>query len=111
MPTLCVTEGEDADVEDSGTEEKCECEEIQSPNKTEILTTKLRDTSLLHQCTKTSVESQSGSLDDMDDCSCSKSKEASKLASPGGTVQRRSRSPARVKRRKVKNSDSDVENI
>lgn len=108
VPAVNVTEGEDADVEDSGTEEKSE----DDPIHTEIPTSKPKeDMLLLQQCTRTSVESQPGSLDDTDGPPVANSKEVRKLASPGGTIHKRSRSPARVKRRKVKNSDSDMENI
>ena len=70
---------------------------------------KKRDVSLLHQFTKTSVESQSGSLEDIDTESPPipiDSIEVPKMAG-GGTGQRRSRSPGRVKCRKPKDNELD----
>ncbi|KAK1876708.1 Retinitis pigmentosa 1-like 1 protein [Dissostichus eleginoides] len=70
---------------------------------------KKRDVSLLHQFTKTSVESQSGSLEDIDPESPPipiDSIEVPKMAG-GGTGQRRSRSPGRVKCRKPKDNELD----
>ncbi|KAK7893618.1 hypothetical protein WMY93_022770 [Mugilogobius chulae] len=97
---LAGTEGEDADVEDS--EEK-------SDHDAE---TKTEKTAPKHQFTRTSVESQPGSLEDIQQhCPSTNNIEVPKLASPGGTPQKRSRSPARVKRRKAINSDSDLDNI
>lgn len=105
VPAVCITEGEDADVEDSGTEEKSEDEQVQTQTETKA------DTSLLQQSSRTSVESQSGSVDDTDDSrGANSNKEVRKLASPGGTSHKRSRTPARVKRRKAKTSDSDMDN-
>lgn len=70
---------------------------------------KKRDVLLLHQFTKTSVESQSGSLEDID-AECPPipidSIEVPKMAG-GGTGQRRSRSPGRVKCRKPKDNELD----
>ncbi|KAI4793416.1 hypothetical protein KUCAC02_032736 [Chaenocephalus aceratus] len=70
---------------------------------------KKRDVLLLHQLTKTSVESQSGSLEDID-TECPPipidSIEVPKMAG-GGTGQRRSRSPGRVKCRKPKDNELD----
>ncbi|KAK5874904.1 hypothetical protein CesoFtcFv8_027449 [Champsocephalus esox] len=70
---------------------------------------KKRDALLLHQFTKTSVESQSGSLEDID-TECPPipidSIEVPKMAG-GGTGQRRSRSPGRVKCRKPKDNELD----
>ncbi|XP_030011919.1 retinitis pigmentosa 1-like 1 protein isoform X2 [Sphaeramia orbicularis] len=63
---------------------------------------------LLHQFTKTSVESQPGSLEDVDADSPPNpvdTIEVPKMASTGGAGQRRSRSPGRVQRRKPKESD------
>ncbi|XP_071061134.1 retinitis pigmentosa 1-like 1 protein [Pseudochaenichthys georgianus] len=70
---------------------------------------KKRDVLLLHQFTKTSVESQSGSLEDIDtDCPPIPidSIEVPKMVG-GGTGQRRSRSPGRVKCRKPKDNELD----
>lgn len=118
-----VTEGEDADGEDSGTEEKSEQEaekesdknETEEPtvaeNKPDVKPAKKDECSLLHQFTRTSVESQPGSLEDVDNPPAVNTIKVPKLASIGGTGQRRSRSPARVKRRKAKGSDSDIDII
>ncbi|XP_055084711.1 retinitis pigmentosa 1-like 1 protein [Periophthalmus magnuspinnatus] len=108
-PAVSATEGEDADVEDSGTEEKSDHEAENKTENTEPKLEKKPDTSLLHQFTKTSVESQSGSLEDI--TTSTTNMEVRKLASPGGRSQKRSRSPARVKHRKAKNSDSDLDNV
>lgn len=74
------------------------------------------EAALSHQFTRTSVESQPGSLEDAD---ANESRpnpvtsiEVPKMAaSGGGGGQRRSRSPARVKRRKPKESDVELDDI
>ncbi|XP_072305292.1 uncharacterized protein rp1l1a [Eucyclogobius newberryi] len=102
-PAVSATEGEDADVEDSGTEDKSDHEaemKIKLEIKTENIDPKLeknQSCSLRHQFTKTSVESQPGSLEDLQHCPSPKNVEGPKLVSPGGTIQKRSRSPAQVK--------------
>lgn len=126
MSAACVTEGDDDDVEDSGTEEKSDQEaekesannklekdtmEENKPENGDLKPTGKDECSLFHQFTRTSVESQPGSLEDIDKPPAVTAIEVPKLASIGGTGQRRSRSPARVKRRKAKGSDSDTDFI
>ena len=72
---------------------------------------------LLHQFTRTSVEVQPGSMEDinMDShlnpvSSIEVPKTAADVSTGGGASQRRSRSPARVKRRKPKESDVELDN-
>ncbi|XP_035533952.1 retinitis pigmentosa 1-like 1 protein [Morone saxatilis] len=100
---------EDA-VEEFKPEEEGEDEEV-NKNKREA-------GALLHQFTRTSVESQPGSLEDIGTESPQNpvnSIEVPKMAdggsTGGGTGQKRSRSPARVKRRKPKESDVELDDI
>lgn len=71
------------------------------------------DAALQHQFTRTSVESQPGSLEDVDlPPNIVSSIEVPKTGAGGGggggsAGQRRSRSPARVKRRKPKECDEE----
>lgn len=70
------------------------------------------DGALQHQFTRTSVESQPGSLEDVDlPPNTVSSIEVPKTGAGGGggssAGQRRSRSPARVKRRKPKECDEE----
>lgn len=130
-----ATEGEEADAEDSdtdnkrpsdtscdesgggekeeeeeaeGQEEKEEAVESKTEKEGEV---KKEDGVLFHQFTRTSVESQPGSLEDIDTDPPQKPVHAIKVpevgAGGGGSGQRRSRSPARVKRHKPKGSDGD----
>ncbi|XP_071320898.1 serine-rich adhesin for platelets [Trachinotus anak] len=155
-PAVCVTEGEEADAEDSDTdkrpsdtsadesgrevagttgdeEEKEEggdgdeeevvedaVEELkpEEEDEEEVNSNKKEDGALLHQFTKTSVESQPGSLEEIDMDSQRNSassievpKMAAGVSTGGGTTQKRSRSPARVKRRKPKESDVELDNF
>lgn len=139
-----MTEGEDADAEDSdtdkrspgdtsaeefgregaittgdGDEEEEAVEEIEPEEEEEEVNGNTKEDSvLLHQFTRTSVESQPGSLEDVHPDSPSLSvstmevpKMAEDVSTGGGTRQIRSRSPARIKRRKPKESDVEVDNF
>ncbi|XP_029941587.1 retinitis pigmentosa 1-like 1 protein [Salarias fasciatus] len=71
------------------------------------------DGTLLHQVTRTSVESQPGSMEeeDADAPNTVDAMEVPKMGGGGGgTGNRRSRSPARVKRRKPKETGEEMEN-
>lgn len=146
-PAVCVTEGEEADAEDSDTdckrasetsadepglegagttgdkEEKeggghGDEEEVvedaveefkpEKEDEEEVNSNKKEDGALLHQFTRTSVESQPGSLEDIDTDSPQNSMEVPKMAAAvstgAGTGQGRSRSPGRIKRHKPKES-------
>ncbi|KAI3365980.1 hypothetical protein L3Q82_009809 [Scortum barcoo] len=99
---------EDA-VEEFKTEEGEEEEE-----EGEVDGNKRVDGALLHQFTRTSVESQPGSLEAVDTDSPRNpvnSIEVPKMAAGGGVGQRRSRSPARVKRCKPKESDVELDDF
>lgn len=80
-------------------------------DKQEEENSKTEDGVLHHQFTRTSVESQPGSLDDIDvNPNPVSSIEVPKTGAGGGggsAGQRRSRSPATVKRRKPKESDEE----
>lgn len=131
-----ATEGEEADGEDSDTDckrpsdtsadesgrgvtENEEEKESSVEEEDEVNKNKKEDCALLHQFTRTSVESQPGSLEDIDTESPRHpvdSIEVPKMAaddvsSGGGAGQRRSRSPGRVKRRKPKESDVELDDI
>ncbi|XP_076579665.1 uncharacterized protein rp1l1a isoform X1 [Chaetodon auriga] len=103
--------GEEEVVEDAVEELKPEEEEEEvNENKT--------DGALLHQFTRTSVESQPGSLEDINTDSPHNTvnsievpKMGAGVSTGGGAGQRRSRSPARVKRRKPKESDVDLDDF
>lgn len=106
--------GEEEVVEDAVQEFKPEEE---GPEKGgEANRNKRLDGALLHQITRTSVESQPGSLEDIDaepPRNPANSMEVPKMAAGastgGGAGRRRSPSPARVKRRKPKECDVEVE--
>lgn len=132
IPAACMTEGEEADAEDSdidskrssdttadksGSEEKEESgedkdeeedavKEFKPEEEDKVNGSKREDGALLHQFTRTSVESQPGSLEDIDTESPQNpvdSIEVPNSTSTGGSKgQRRSRSPARVKQLKPK---------
>ncbi|KAM4560507.1 uncharacterized protein rp1l1a [Odontesthes bonariensis] len=149
---VCVTEGEEADAEDSedskrqsdtgaeeaggtgeeeekesgedGEEEEAQEEVVEEfkpeeeSEEEEVDKNKKEDGALLHQFTRTSVESQPGSMEDVDVNSSSKPvdyievpKMADGVSAGGGAGQRRSRSPARVKRRKPKEIDTELEDF
>lgn len=103
---------EEEAVEDAVEEFKPEEEEEEEGDQ---IRNKREDGNLLYQFTRTSVESLPGSLEDIDMDSPQnpvKSIEVPKQAaggSTGGAGQRRSRSPARVKRRKPKESDVELD--
>lgn len=130
-----MTEGEEADAEDSdidskrssdttvdksGLEEKEEggedkdeeedaVKEFKPEEEDKANGSKREDGALLHQFTRTSVESQPGSLEDIDAespqnpvDSAEVSKTADSISTGGRNGQRRSRSPARVKKLKPK---------
>ncbi|XP_034533670.1 retinitis pigmentosa 1-like 1 protein [Notolabrus celidotus] len=142
-----VTEGEEADAEDSedtdakrpsdtsvdesgqegggatGEEEEKEggddVEEFKpEEDEEEVNRNKKEDGALLQQFTRTSVESQPGSLEDIDTDSpripvqsIEVPKMAPEVSAGGGSGNRRSRSPARVKRRKPKLSDVEMDDF
>ncbi|XP_072235489.1 uncharacterized protein rp1l1a [Leuresthes tenuis] len=143
---VCVTEGEEADAEDSddskrqsdtgaeesgreetggsgedGDEEEAQedaVEEFKPEEDGEEEVDEKEDGALLHQFTRTSVESQSGSMEEVDVNSSSKPvdsigvpKMAAGVSAGGGAGQRRSRSPARVKRHKPKEIDTEPEDF
>lgn len=135
IPAACMTEGGEADAEDSdidskrssdttadklGSEEKEESgedkdeeedavKELKPEEEDKANGSKREDGALLHQFTRTSVESQPGSLEDIDAespqnpvDSTEVSKTADSISTGGSNGQRRSRSPARVKQLKPK---------
>lgn len=129
-----MTEGEEADAEDSDTDAKRpsdtsadesgreeagaagEEEESGDVNEEEVKGNKNPDGALLQQFTRTSVESQPGSLEDVDSPrnpvqSIEVPKMVAEESSGGGSGNRRSRSPARVKRRKPKMSDVELDDF
>ncbi|XP_070787045.1 retinitis pigmentosa 1-like 1 protein [Enoplosus armatus] len=127
-----VTEGEEADAEDSDTDKRPSDTSADESGRVEDTVEELKPEeeedegevnrkeggALLHQFTRTSVESQPGSLEDVNTDSPQNpvnSIEVPKMAvdvsTGGGTGQRRSRSPARAKRRKPKESDVELDNI
>uniref|UniRef100_UPI0037E751E8 retinitis pigmentosa 1-like 1 protein n=1 Tax=Semicossyphus pulcher TaxID=241346 RepID=UPI0037E751E8 len=143
-----VTEGEEADAEDSdtdgkrpsdtsmeesgreeagttGEEEEKECEgdvedEVEEfkPEEEEGDKKTKEDGALLQQFTRTSVESQPGSLEEIETDSprnpvqsIEVPKMADEVSSGGGSGNRRSRSPARVKRCKPKKSDVELDDF
>ncbi|XP_026158073.1 retinitis pigmentosa 1-like 1 protein [Mastacembelus armatus] len=157
-PAVCVTEGEEADAEDSDAESKCpgdsgvdeqgqkdvgstedeeaedgggggEEEEVleedvvedlnpDEEDEEEVNRNQGEDGALLHQFTRTSMESQPGSLEDIDRDSPQTSVNSTELpqtadavSTGGGTGQRRSCSQARVRRHKPKESDVELDNV
>lgn len=100
----------DSNGDESGEVQKADDED---PEETqEEVNSEKGDGPLQHQFTRTSVESQPGSLEDVDlPPNIVSSIEVPKTGAGGGgggggsAVQRRSRSPARVKRRKPKGCD------
>lgn len=117
---VCVTEGEEADAEDSDGDGKPPSADSAVEDAVEEFIPeepKKEDVTLLHQFTRTSVESQPGSLEDIDMNSPSipvdtieVPKVDDSVSTGGGAGHRRSRSPARVKRRKPKEGDDEMEN-
>lgn len=106
-------EEEREEEEDAAEESKPEEEEEEEAN-----TDKKEDGALPHQFTKTSVESQPGSLEDIDTDSPPNPVNSIEVPKMGGGVsggggggQRRSRSPARVKRHKPKGSDAEMDDF
>lgn len=127
-----MTEGEEADAEDSDADTKRRSDTSadesgrdgavavgDEEDKGEVNSDKREDGALLHQFTRTSVESQPGSLEDIDTDSPQNpvnSIEVPKMGAGisvggGGAGQRRSRSPARVKRRKPKECDVELDDF
>lgn len=127
-----MTEGEEADAEDSETDSKRlsdtsadesgrdgapgDKEETEGGGEGEVNGKKREDGALLHQFTRTSVESQPGSLEDVDTGSPQNPvnspevpKTGGDISAGGGACQRSSRSPARVKRRKPKECDVELD--
>lgn len=121
-----ATEGEEADAEESDTDNKhptdTSCDEsgnkeggeeeqaaVERKTEEEEKGVTKEDSALFHQFTKTSVESQPGSLEDVDMNPPQNPVHAIKVpkvgAGGGGSGQRRSRSPARIKRHKPKESN------
>ncbi|KAK9524035.1 hypothetical protein VZT92_017902 [Zoarces viviparus] len=136
---VTATEGEEADAEDSDTDgkrpsdtsadesgpegaratgEEGAVEEFQTEEEGDGEVNKRVDGALLHQDTRTSMESQSGSLEDVDTdehhhpvISIEVPKMAGGGSAGGSTGQRRSRSPGRVKCRKPKEADSELDDF
>ncbi|KAM6892871.1 uncharacterized protein PEZ65_022933 [Lycodopsis pacificus] len=136
---VAATEAEEADAEDSDTDGKRPSdtsadesgpegaratgdegavEEFQTEEEGDGEVNKRLDGALLHQYTRTSMESQSGSLEDVDTdahhhpvISIEVPKMAGGGSAGGGTGQRRSRSPGRVKCRKPKETDSELDDF
>lgn len=87
----------------------------------EVMKTKRDENALAHQYTRTSVESQPGSMEESDAISPANpvasvevQQTVPKMAagvSSGGKSPRRSRSPARVKRRKPKEIDGELDDF
>lgn len=126
-----ATEGEEADAEESDSDNKhpsdTSCDEcgnkeggeeeeeeeaaVESKTEEEEEDVKREDSALFHQFTRTSVESQPGSLEGVDvnpPQNLVHAIEVPKVGAGGGgggSGQRRSRSPARIKRHKPKESD------
>ncbi|XP_029369312.1 retinitis pigmentosa 1-like 1 protein [Echeneis naucrates] len=92
-------------------------EELKPDEEDEVVNSKKKEVDvLLHQFTKTSVESQPGSLEEVNMSSHLNpvsTIEGSKtvVSTGGGATQRRSRSPARVKRCKPKEKDIELDNL
>ncbi|KAM9328435.1 uncharacterized protein rp1l1a [Pholidichthys leucotaenia] len=129
-PAVCVTEGEEADAKDSDTDCKCQRgtiaeesapkgargnEEEDAVKESKIDENQQKNGALLHQFTRTSVESQPGSLEEIESDSPSNKvysievpKRPKELTAGGGTGQRRSRSPGRVKQRKRNEGDYEL---
>ncbi|KAG7237427.1 hypothetical protein INR49_032390 [Caranx melampygus] len=104
-------EGEEEVVEDAVEEFKPEEEDEEDGNKKE-------NGALLHQHTRTSLESLPGSLEEINMnsqpnpvSSIEVPKKAAAVCTGGCATQKRSRSPARVKRRKPKESDVKLEKL
>lgn len=102
--------GEEEAVKDAVEEDKPENKDGDMKEK------KGEAVALLHQFTRTSVESQPGSLEDINTespqnpvNSIEVPKISAGVSSGGGAGQRRSRSPARVKRRKPKECDEELD--
>lgn len=98
----------DGNGDESGEVEEMDDEDTYEKQKEE--SSKEGDGALQHQFTRTSVESQPGSLEDVDlPPNTMSSIEVPKTGAGGGSSagQRRSRSPARVKRRKPKECDEE----
>ncbi|XP_068575900.1 retinitis pigmentosa 1-like 1 protein [Cebidichthys violaceus] len=136
---VTATEGEEADAEDSDTDGKRPSDtSADSPGPEGARATgeedaaegfrpeeegdgevkKRVDGALLHQYTRTSMESQPGSLEDVDTdahhhpvISIEVPRMAGGGSAGGGTGQRRSRSPGRVKCRKPKETDSELDDF
>lgn len=108
--------GGDEEVGDAAEQSKPEEEEEEVEG--EVNSDKKEDSALLHQVTRTSVESQPGSLEDIDTDSpqtpvsaIEVPKMGAGVSLGGGTGPRRTRSPARVKRRKPKECDVELGDI
>lgn len=105
-------------AEQSKPEEEEEAAEEEEEVEGEVNGDKKEDSALLHQVTRTSVESQPGSLEDIDTDSpqipvsaIEVPKMGAGVSLGGGAGLRRSRSPARVKRRKPKECDVELGDI
>ncbi|CAN9498099.1 unnamed protein product [Ophioblennius macclurei] len=121
---VCMTEREETHTDDSDTDsnrpdntaadrDQEAREDAVKPELEKAEQNGAEDGSLLHQITRTSVESLPGSMEDVDRESPPNtvgSIEVPKVGGGGGgTGPRRSRSPARVKRRKAKETDKEME--
>lgn len=109
----------DEEKEEAGDGDAVEEFKPEEEEKEEEEVKKREEGTLLHQITRTSVESQPGSLEDVNTDSSHNpvnSIEVPKMADTGvstggGAGQRRSRSPGRVKRRKPKECDVELDNF
>lgn len=112
---MCVSEGEDANAGDSVTDMSPKCDtgagNSGCQESVEEEGNKREDGALLHQVTRTSVESQPGSLDDMETPPVSDMAPMATGGSSGGVGHRRNRSPARVRRNKPRGSDDELDNF
>uniref|UniRef100_A0AAQ4RN88 Doublecortin domain-containing protein n=1 Tax=Gasterosteus aculeatus aculeatus TaxID=481459 RepID=A0AAQ4RN88_GASAC len=106
-----ATEGEEADGEDSDGKRPSNASVEEGEGRESTI--KGDGSALLHQYTRTSVESQPGSLEDVD--AEARRPAVDSMAVPkatgGGSGQRRSRSPGRVQRRKPKEADGEQEDF
>ncbi|XP_019958886.2 retinitis pigmentosa 1-like 1 protein [Paralichthys olivaceus] len=106
--------GGDGDEEEVGDDAVEEFKPEQGEEEEEVKGNKKEEGALLHQFTRTSVESQPGSLEDIHTdspplCTIEVPKMVVSVSTGGGASSNRSRSPARIKRRKPKESDMELD--
>ncbi len=116
--------GDEDEKKDRGDEDEGEAvgefkpEEEEEQDDGEVKRNKGENGALLYQFTRTSVESQPGSLEDVDTDSPQKlvasievPKMTASVSTGGGAGQKRSRSPGRVQRRKPKECDVELDDF